>query len=86
MAGAKNNKEIDLPSSFAKVAPPKSIIDILKQGKRWAVCTSSYGTQLSYIRPDQSMIIYTYHLIEVLRGARNREVVTGVHLSNQMDQ
>ena len=85
MAGAKNEEEIDLPSDFAKAAPPKSMIDILKQGEGRAVFTSSRGTQSSYIRPDQTMSIYTYHLLEALRGAGNREGDTEVYLSNLMN-
>lgn len=84
MAAAKNDEEGDLPPGFAKVAPPKSMIDTLKQGEGRAVFTSSRGTQLSYIRPDQTMSIYTYHLIEALRGAGNLEGDTEVRLSNLM--
>ncbi len=85
MAEAKNEEEIDLPLGFTKAAPPKGMIDILKQGEGRAVFTSSRGTQLSYIRPDQTMSIYTYHLIEALRGAGNREGDTEVRLSNLMN-
>ena len=85
MASAKDDHEIDLPPGFAKMTPPKSMIDILKQGEGRAVFTSSRGTQLSYLRPDQTMSIYTYHLIEALRGAGSREDDTEVHLSNLMN-
>lgn len=85
MAGAKNEEEGDLPHDFAKAAPPKSMIDILKQGEGRAVFTSSRGTQSSYIRPDQTMSIYTYHFIEALQGAGNQEGDTEVHLSNLMN-
>ncbi len=85
MAEAKNEEEIDLPPGFAKAAPPKSMIDILKQGEGRAVFTSSRGTQLSYIRPDQTMSIYTYHFVEALRGAGNQVDETEVRLSNLMN-
>ncbi len=85
MATAKDNNERDLPPGFAKVALPKNIIDTLKQGKGRAVFTSSKGSQASYIRPDQTMSIYTYHLIEALQGAGNREGDIEVHLSNLMN-
>jgi len=84
MAATKDEREIDLPPGFAKVTPPKSMIDILKQGEGRAVFTSSRGIQLSYVRPDQTLSIYTYHLIEALAGAGNRESDTEVHLSNLM--
>ncbi len=67
------------------MTPPKSMIDILKQGEGRAVFTSSRGTQLSYVRPDQTMSVYTYHLLEALRGAGNREGDMDVHLSNLMN-
>jgi uncharacterized caspase-like protein len=86
MAAAKDDHgEIDLPPGFTKMTPPKSMIDILKQGEGRAVFTSSRGTQLSYVRPDQIMSIYTYHLIEALLGAGNREGDMEVHLSNLMN-
>ncbi len=85
MAAAKNENEGDLPPGFAKIAPPKNMLDTLKQGEGRAIFTSSRGDQLSYIRPDQTMSVYTYHLIEALRGAGNREGDTEVHLSNLMN-
>lgn len=86
MAAAKDDHgEIDLPPGFTKIAMPKSMIDILKQGEGRAVFTSSRGTQLSYVRPDQTTSIYTYHLLEALQGAGNREGETEVHLSNLMN-
>ena len=85
MAGAKDDEERSLPPSFAAAAPPKSVIDVLKQGEGRAVFTSSRATQLSYIRPDQKMSIYTYHLIEALQGAGNQVGDTEVRLSNLMN-
>jgi hypothetical protein len=86
MAAAKDDSgEIDLPPGFTKIAPPKDMVDTLKQGEGRAVFTSSRGTQLSYIRPDQTLSIYTYHLVEALRGAGNRVGDMEVHLSNLMN-
>jgi len=86
MAAAKDDHgEIDLPPGFTKMTPPKSMIDTLKQGEGRAVFTSSRETQLSYVRPDQTLSIYTYHLIEAFRGAGSREGDMEVHLSNLMN-
>jgi hypothetical protein len=84
MAGAKNEEERDLPLGFAVAVPPKNFVDVLKQGEGRAVFTSSRGTQSSYIRPDQTMSVYTYHLVEALRGAGNQIGDTEVRLSNLM--
>jgi Caspase domain len=85
MATAKDETQGGLPPGFEKTAPPGNIIDALKQGKGRAVFTSSRGTQFSYIRPDQTMSIYTYHLVEALRGAGNQVGDTEVRLSNLMN-
>lgn len=61
------------------------IVDELKQGEGRAVFTSSRGTQRSWIRPDNTMSIYTYHLVEALQGAGNQPGDTTVRLSNLMN-
>ena len=53
-----------------------------RQGAGRAVFTSSLGTQKSWIRPDASLSIYTYHLIEALQGAGNQPGDTVVRVSN----
>ena len=86
MAIAKNKKTaIKLPLSFVETAPPKSLVDDLKQGEGRAVFTSSRGNQSSWIRPDGTMSIYTYHLIEALQGAGNQSGDKVVRLSNLMN-
>ena len=83
MATAKNEPE--LPADFMKTGLPKGIIDSLKQGEGRAVFTSSRGKQRSWVRPDNSMSLYTYHLIEALQGAGNRPGDTEVKVSNLMN-
>ncbi len=71
----------------------KSVIDsggekglkILEQGNGRAVLSSSSGTQKSYIRNDQTMSIFTHHLIEALTGhARPQEGAREVLVSDVM--
>jgi hypothetical protein len=86
MATAKESHTIaELPPGFAKMAPPRDVVDTLKRGEGRAVYASARGTQLSWIRPDQTMSIYTYHLIEALHGAGNHPGETEVRLSNLMN-
>jgi hypothetical protein len=85
MATAKDEPAIKLPSGFNESALPKSLVDDLKQGAGRAVFTSSRGQQRSWVRPDGSLSIYTYHLIEALQGAGSQPGETLVHLSNLMN-
>jgi len=85
MATAKGSPKIELPTGFIRTALPKHLVDDLKQGEGRAVFTSSRGEQLSWIRPDGTMSIYTYHLIEALQGAGNRPGDKVVRLSNLMN-
>ncbi len=86
MATAKNKPTgIKLPSSFVETAPPKSLLDDLKQGQGRAVFTSSRGEQKSWIRHGETMSIYTYHLIEALQGRGNQPSDKVVRLSNLMN-
>ncbi|MEH2191893.1 MAG: caspase family protein [Nostoc sp.] len=78
MATAKG----ELPADFIATALPKGVVDVLKQGEGRAVFTSSRGNQVSWIRPDKTMSLYTYHLIEALRGAANQPGDSKVMLSN----
>lgn len=84
IATSKDLLELKLPPGFAKAALPTNLVDVLKQGKGRAVFTSSRGEQSSWVRPDHSMSIYTYHLIEALQGAGNRSGGTVVRVSNLM--
>ena len=83
MATAKDEPE--LPADFMKAGLPKGIIDSLKQGEGRAVFTSSRGKQRSWVRPDNAMSLYTYHLIEALQGAGNQIGDTKVKVSNLMN-
>lgn len=80
MASAKN----DLPADFLPTALPKGVIDALKQGEGRAVFTSSRGNQSSWVRPDNILSLYTYHLIEALKGAANQPGDRLVTISNVM--
>jgi hypothetical protein len=84
MATAKDEPITKLPSGLIETAVPKDLVDELKQGEGRAVFTSSRGEQRSWIRPDDSMSVYTYHLIEALQGAGNQPGDTMVRLSNLM--
>lgn len=85
MATSKDEPSIKLSPDFVQVAPPKGMVDELKQGEGRAVFTSSRGDQKSWVRPDGTMSIYTYHLIEALQGAENQPGDTTVRVSNLMN-
>ena len=86
MAAAKKGPAaIQLPPGLVQTAPPKGLVEQLKQGEGRAVFTSSRGQQLSWIRPDGSLSIYTHHLVEALHGAGNKPGDTVVRLSNLMN-
>jgi hypothetical protein len=85
MATAKDKPVIEIPDHFIQSALPKGLVDDLKQGAGRAVFTSSLGKQKSWIRPDASLSIYTYHLIEALQGAGNQPGDTVVRVSNLMN-
>jgi uncharacterized caspase-like protein len=84
MASSKDGPPIEAPPGFEQVALPKGLIDALKQGEGRAVFTSSRGEQRSWVRTDNTMSIYTYHLIEALQGAGNQPGDTVVRVSNLM--
>jgi uncharacterized caspase-like protein len=82
MATAKDDPPVRLPSGLVEATAPKGLLEELKRGEGRAVFSSSGGSQRSWIRPDGSMSIYTYHLIEALQGAGNRPGDTDVRVSN----
>ncbi len=84
MATAKDGPAIDLPDGFSQAALPKGVIQQLKQGSGRAVFASSLGAQQSWARPDGSVSLYTYHLIEALQGAGNQPGDTAVRVSDLM--
>jgi hypothetical protein len=82
MATSKHPGEQPLP--ITPTQPDAALVSTLTQGNGRAVCTSSRGTQLSYIRAEQDLSIFTYHLLEALRGAANQAGQTVVRLSHVM--
>ncbi|MBW4472562.1 MAG: caspase family protein [Stenomitos rutilans HA7619-LM2] len=76
---------LELPTGFVALAPSKGLFDPLTQRKGRAVFTSCAGTQKSWIRQDQTMSIFTDHLIEALRGAANKAGETTVKVSHLMN-
>ncbi len=87
MATSKDAKS-PIPKGFTQTALPKTIIDNLK-GTGRVVFTSSTGTQLSWIRSDRTMSIYTYHFLEALQGAGNQpgdKTVKVSHLMNYLSK
>lgn len=80
MAAAKHQ----LPSGFSSHAMPEHLIKTLSQGKGRVAFTSSLGKELSWIRPDLDMSVYTYHLIEALQGKGNQAGDTAVRISDLM--
>ncbi|WP_088243831.1 caspase family protein [Calothrix rhizosoleniae] len=81
----KTQTAIKLPSNFIPTTIPKSFLEDLKQGQGRAVFSSCRGKQSSWIRPDDLMSIYTYHLVEALKGAGNQPDDQVVRLSNLMN-
>lgn len=82
---AQADKELwDEFDDFQCIAPSKGLISDLKQGKGRVVFTSSKGEQKSWIK-DDSMSIYTFHFLEALQGAGNKEGDTVVKVSNLMN-
>ena len=85
---AGNNKRSPIPKGFTQTALPKTIIDNFKGAGR-VVFTSSTGEQLSWIRSDRTMSIYTYHFLEALQGAGNQpgdKLVKVSHLMNYLSE
>lgn len=82
MTTAKDQPIIEIPDQFIQAAMPKGLVDDLKQGAGRAVFSSSTGEQKSWVRPDGSLSIYTYHLIEAFQGAGSQPGDTVVRLSN----
>jgi Caspase domain len=82
MANSKGEvSESDLPDGFVK-APAKGQFDRLAEVKGVAILSSSDNDQLSWIRKDQTCSIFTYHLIDALRGGDNKPGDTEVTVMN----
>ncbi|WP_293136067.1 HEAT repeat domain-containing protein [Okeania sp. SIO3I5] len=84
MATAKQTEELELPENFSQTALPKNLIADLRKGTGRAVFTSSTGDELSWIRSDGKMSIYTYHFLEALQGGGNKPGDKIVTVSNLM--
>ncbi|MBI1294701.1 caspase family protein [bacterium] len=85
MATAKDEPSSPLPPSLAETALPKAVIDDLALGEGRAVFTSSRGEQRSWLRPDKTLSIFTYHLLEAFQGAHNVPGDAFVKVSNLMN-
>lgn len=81
---ADKSAAIKLPAGFTQAALPKGVAGELKQGAGRAVFSSSTGAQLSWVRPDAGLSLFTYHLIEALQGAGNRPGDDTVRVANLM--
>ena len=85
IAKAGTQDAVPLPPGLTPAAAPKGVTEALKQGTGRAVFSSSNGGQASYVRPDGSLSLYTYHLLEALQGAANRPGETVVRVSHLMN-
>ena len=70
---------------FLAQSPSKGITSALSEGKGRVVFTSSQGKEKSWVLKDQSLSIYTFHLLEALQGAGNQVGDTVVTVSNLMN-
>ncbi|MGL4554066.1 MAG: caspase family protein, partial [Gemmataceae bacterium] len=79
-------KPLKLPAGLARAAATegKGLLEALKQGEGRAVFTSSRGSQVSWVRADGALSVYTYHLLEAFQGAAARPGETEVRLSGLM--
>ena len=87
MATSKESAALlDLPPGLSQAAATegKGLLAALKQGEGRAVFTASRGHQLSWVRSDGSLSVFTHHLLEALQGAGNKPGDTEVRLSNLM--
>jgi hypothetical protein len=69
---------LPLPEGVVANAVSKGFLDILKQGEGRVVFTSCRGEEKSWIRKDDTLSIYTHHLIEALQGAASQAGTTEV--------
>ncbi len=69
---------------FSKAAPSERILGDLKHGAGRVVCSSSRAKESSYLRRDRDLSIFTYHLLEALQGADNKDNDTQVTVANLM--
>jgi hypothetical protein len=93
IASAKGDGiEFKLPDGL-NFKPPKGFVpesakgqfSTLAEGKGVAILSSSDSHQLSWIRKDQTCSVFTYHLIDALRGAGNQAGDLEVTVMNLID-
>lgn len=77
--------KVKFPSSLSLQPIPKGIIQQLKQGKGRVIFASSQENESSWIMKDNSMSVYTHHLLEALQGSNNHLGETTVTVSNLMN-
>jgi hypothetical protein len=91
-SGKGDGIDFKLPNGL-NFKPPKGFIpesakgqfSTLAEGKGIAILSSSDSQQLSWIRKDQTCSVFTYHLIDALRGAGNQEGDLEVTVMNLID-
>jgi Caspase domain len=90
IASAKDPEApLQLPKGVIPAPDPKGILDILQKGEGRVVFTSCRGEEKSWIRQDNAMSVYTYHLIEALQGAASQagaSEVTVFDLANHLGE
>jgi len=67
-----------IPKCFDVHAEPEDLAQKLSRGSGRAVLTSCRGTESSWILPDQSLSLFTHHLIEALKGSKSGEQFVSV--------
>ena len=77
---------LDLPNGLTQVAMTegKGLLEALKQGEGRADFTSSRGHQLSWVRSDGLLSLFTHYLLEALQGAGSMPGKAEVCLSRLM--
>jgi uncharacterized caspase-like protein len=89
MATVKEAATLELPGQFSQTALPKGLAGVLKEGQGRAIFASSRGEQRSWLRPDRTLSLYTYHLLEALHGAGSQpgdDVVRLSHLAAHLSR
>jgi hypothetical protein len=90
MASGKDPEApLQLPKGVTPAPDPKGMLDALQKGEGRVVFTSCRGEEKSWIRQDNTMSVYTHHLIEALQGAASQVGATEVtvfDLANHLGQ
>jgi esterase/lipase superfamily enzyme len=84
--------EFKLPDGLNFKLPPgfepqsaKGQFSTLAEGRGVAILSSSDSNQISWIRKDQTLSVFTYHLIKALQGAGNQEGDRSVTVMNLIE-